>query len=77
MHIIVQKFGGTSVADHDSRMKVVAKIKEAIEKGERPIVVVSAMGRKGAPYATDTLIDFVNDNAGTMTAHASDQLFQQ
>lgn len=74
MHIIVQKFGGTSVADHDSRMKVVAKIKEAIARGERPIVVVSAMGRKGAPYATDTLIDFVNDNAGTMTAHASDLL---
>ena len=74
MHIIVQKFGGTSVADHDSRMKVVAKIKEAIAREERPIVVVSAMGRKGAPYATDTLIDFVNDNAGTMTAHASDLL---
>lgn len=74
MHIIVQKFGGTSVADHASRLKVIEKIKGAIDSGKQPVVVVSAMGRKGAPYATDTLIDFVTENAGAMTAQASDLL---
>ncbi|MEE1071442.1 MAG: aspartate kinase, partial [Cellulosilyticum sp.] len=67
MHIIVQKFGGTSVATPESRYQVVQKIKKAIEEGCKPIVVVSAIGRKGAPYATDTLIDFVTNHAGKMT----------
>lgn len=74
MHIIVQKFGGTSVADHDSRRQVAMKIKEALAKGEHPVVVVSAMGRKGAPYATDTLMDFVSEQGGKMTEHAADLL---
>lgn len=56
MKIIVQKFGGTSVVDAESRACVVKKIKEALEAGYAPVVVVSAMGRKGQPYATDTLI---------------------
>lgn len=74
MHIIVQKFGGTSVATPESRNQVVQKIKKAIEAGYKPIVVVSAIGRKGAPYATDTLIDFVTNHAGKMTPHSYDLL---
>lgn len=74
MHIIVQKFGGTSVATSESRQHVVQKIKEAIEAGYHPIVVVSAIGRKGAPYATDTLIDFVTTTSGEMTPHSYDLL---
>ncbi|AZR72418.1 aspartate kinase [Anoxybacter fermentans] len=58
MKIIVQKFGGSSLANTTGREQAVKKIKEAIEKGYRPVVVVSAMGRKGSPYATDTLIAF-------------------
>ncbi|MGI6703241.1 MAG: aspartate kinase [Clostridia bacterium] len=58
MKIIVQKFGGTSVATDKNRKKVVEKIASAWEKGYFPVVVVSAMGRKGEPYATDTLIQF-------------------
>ena len=57
MKIIVQKFGGTSVANEESRLAVKNKIQQAIHNGYSPVVVVSAMGRKGAPYATDTLID--------------------
>lgn len=57
MKIIVQKFGGTSVATEEARLAVKDKVKQAIRKGLSPVVVVSAMGRKGAPYATDTLID--------------------
>jgi len=54
--IIVQKFGGTSVATPEKRAQVAARVIEAIEAGYTPVVVVSAMGRSGDPYATDTLI---------------------
>ena len=74
MQIIVQKFGGTSVATEESRQKVVEKIKEALAKEEMPVVVVSAIGRKGSPYATDTLIDFVTQTAGQMTDREYDML---
>lgn len=74
MQIIIQKFGGTSVATSESRNKVVQKIKKAVESGMMPVVVVSAMGRKGAPYATDTLIEFVSETAGEMSPHSSDML---
>lgn len=57
MKILVQKFGGTSVATSENRELSVAKIIQAREDGFSPVVVVSAIGRKGAPYATDTLID--------------------
>lgn len=58
MKIIVQKFGGSSLANRAGRDQSVNKIKEAINQGYSPVIVVSAMGRKGAPYATDTLISF-------------------
>lgn len=59
MKIIVQKFGGTSVATPQTRQLVVKKVKEAVDGGYAPIVVVSAMGRRGDPYATDTLIEML------------------
>ena len=57
MRIVVQKFGGTSVASPETRELVVGKIAKAQEQGFQSVVVVSAMGRKGDRYATDTLID--------------------
>ncbi|MBA5850449.1 aspartate kinase [Clostridium sp. cel8] len=60
MKILVQKFGGTSVSTHKRRENVVSKILEAKRKGYSPVVVVSAMGRKGQPYATDTLLSLVS-----------------
>ncbi|MDI3316546.1 MAG: aspartate kinase [Bacillota bacterium] len=57
MRIIVQKFGGTSVSDSERRAHVVQRVRSALSKGLRPVVVVSAMGRRGDPYATDTLLD--------------------
>jgi aspartate kinase len=60
MNRVIQKFGGTSVATDESRERVLDKIIEVIKNGESPIVVVSAIGRKGSPYATDTLIEFIN-----------------
>jgi aspartate kinase len=61
LRIIVQKFGGTSVATAELREIVVSRIKEAMEEGFHPVVVVSAMGRAGEPYATDTLKSLVED----------------
>ena len=46
MEIIVQKYGGSSVAD-TTRIKSVAKrIKEKVNTGEAVVVVVSAMGKE-------------------------------
>ena len=59
MKIIVQKFGGTSVATAEAREAAKSKVLEAIKAGFTPAVVVSAMGRKGEPYATDSLIDLI------------------
>lgn len=61
MKILVQKFGGTSVESYE-KMNEVCKIVKNYKKDDdlRLVVVVSAMGRKGAPYATDTLISLCN-----------------
>lgn len=56
MRIAVQKFGGTSVATDESREQVARHIKEFKAEGYGVVVVLSAIGRKGDPYATDTLI---------------------
>jgi len=61
MPIIVQKFGGTSVATAERRDQVAAKVKTALEAGYKVAVVVSAMGRAGEPYATDTLIGLARE----------------
>lgn len=60
MPVIIQKFGGTSVSTPESREAAVARILEARQQGFDVVVVVSAMGRAGEPYATDTLINLVN-----------------
>lgn len=57
MRIIVQKFGGTSVATAEARRRAAERVVQACREGYMPVVVVSAMGRRGEPYATDTLID--------------------
>lgn len=74
MGIIVQKFGGTSVATPECRELVVAKIKTAHDKGFNPVVVVSAMGRKGESYATDTLIDLARTAYKDIASRELDQI---
>ena len=56
MGFLIQKFGGTSLTTPEFRKEVVQKIVTAQSQGFSPVVVVSAMGRQGAPYSTDTLI---------------------
>lgn len=74
MKILVQKFGGTSVSTHDRRKMVVDKILKAKQNGYSPIVVVSAMGRQGEPYATDTLLSLVSNNLKENNHEAIDLL---
>ena len=59
--IIVMKFGGTSVQTEESRRHVIKHIRRNVESGKKVVAVVSAMGRKGDPYATDTLISLLKD----------------
>ncbi|MDF2948512.1 MAG: hypothetical protein K0R07_526 [Sedimentibacter sp.] len=63
MDIVVVKFGGTSVATDEGRRRAVSHITSLRNKGKNVVVVVSAMGRKGAPYATDTLISLLDKNS--------------
>lgn len=62
MNILVQKFGGTSLSDQEARQQALHKIIMAVEQGLSPVVVVSAMGRNGSPYATDTLKSLISLN---------------
>ncbi|MEA4826403.1 MAG: aspartate kinase [Clostridium sp.] len=62
MKILIQKFGGTSVSTYERRKFVIKKILKAKEAGYYPVVVVSAMGRKGEPYATDTLLSLMSQS---------------
>ncbi|HVT10989.1 MAG TPA: aspartate kinase [Fimbriimonadaceae bacterium] len=55
------KFGGTSVATPEARLLSAMRVISAKEQGFSPLVVVSAIGRKGQPYATDTLISMLRD----------------
>ncbi|MCD6104313.1 MAG: aspartate kinase [Thermosipho sp. (in: Bacteria)] len=49
--IVVQKYGGSSIADKERILNVANKIKKRIEKGDKVVVIVSAMGN-----TTDNLI---------------------
>lgn len=74
MNIIVQKFGGTSVRDEESRAHARKHIEKAVKEGYKVVVVVSAMGRKGEPYATDTLLSLVDGSQSLITKREQDLL---
>jgi aspartate kinase len=74
MRIVVQKFGGTSLATRDARKLVVERIIKAKEEGYSPVVVVSAIGRKGDPYATDTLLSLLDEANGYAPKREKDLL---
>lgn len=75
MRILVQKFGGTSVATQESREKVYSKILNARDEGYSVAVVISAMGRRGEPYATDTLLDLIRLDCPKAAKRELDLLF--
>ncbi|TYR82772.1 aspartate kinase [Priestia megaterium] len=74
MKIIVQKFGGTSVRNEEGRERAIYHLNNALKDGYKVVVVVSAMGRKGEPYATDTLLSLVNGNKASLNKRELDML---
>jgi aspartate kinase len=74
MKKIVQKFGGTSVRDEAGREHAKKHIEKALADGYKVVVVVSAMGRKGDPYATDTLLSLIGGNQSKVTKREHDLL---
>lgn len=74
MRILVQKYGGTSVSDRKSRKHVIRHIKAALKENYKVIVVVSALGRKPEPYATDSLLNLIADRTKPMLKRELDLL---
>lgn len=61
MRIVVQKFGGSSLSSAAMRREAMLRVREAVQEGLMPVVVVSAMGRLGDAYATDTLLKLMQE----------------
>lgn len=74
MRILVQKFGGTSLSDAQARFYAIGHIKRALADSYNLVVVVSAMGRKGEPYATDSLLELIRHNGNCLPAREKDLL---
>ena len=74
MRILVQKFGGTSVSSPEAREAAFRHIRRALDEDYALVVVVSAMGRKGDPYATDTLLGLLAPYASSVSARERDLL---
>lgn len=53
---------------------MVKHIQRALDEKYKLVVVVSAMGRKGEPYATDTLLALIDHNGGVLAARERDLL---
>src|SRR5574344_2194570 len=67
--IIVQKFGGTSVADTEKKKKVADAVIKEKEKGNDVVVVVSAMG-----HTTDYLVKMAHDISKNPSSREMDML---
>lgn len=61
MNFCVLKFGGSSLNSAALRSQVAHKIGEKLQSGCHPVVVVSAMGRAGDSYATDSFVSLIKD----------------
>ncbi|MFA5810460.1 MAG: aspartate kinase [Thermoleophilia bacterium] len=73
--VIVLKFGGTSVSTTEGRQLVVEHVKRVKSEGYFPVLVISAMGRRGAPYATDTLIDLIRAEGEPVDGRDEDLIY--
>jgi aspartate kinase len=69
MPLIVQKFGGTSVADTQKILAAARKAIRAQQQGNQVVVVVSAMGQN-----TDILVDLAHEIAERPNAREMDML---
>lgn len=69
MGIVVQKYGGSSVATSDHIKAVAQKVKRTKDAGDDPVVVVSAMGK-----TTDRLLRLANEVSKDPSPREIDQL---
>lgn len=69
MSLIVQKYGGSSVADADRIRAVADRVSRTRAQGNDVVVVVSAMGKE-----TDELIRLANDVSRTLPGREMDML---
>ena len=69
MSLIVQKYGGSSVADAESVKRVARRIVETHKAGNQVVVVVSAMGD-----TTDELMDLANEVVSMPSGRELDML---
>jgi len=69
MGLVVQKFGGSSVADADSVRRVAQRIVDTVANGDDVVAVVSAMGD-----TTDDLLDLANQVSPNPPARELDML---
>ena len=69
MGIVVQKFGGTSVANPEAMRRVAKRAIECKEAGNQVVVVVSAMGD-----STDDLLDLMHKVTSQQSKREVDML---
>jgi aspartate kinase len=69
MSLVVQKFGGTSVADPDRLRAVADHVARTRRRGDQVVVVVSAMGKE-----TDELIRLAEATSSTLPGREMDML---
>ena len=69
MPLVVQKFGGTSVADAERIRNVADHVARTVRKGNQVVVVVSAMGKE-----TDELIHLATQVSSTRPGREMDML---
>ncbi|HOO88836.1 MAG TPA: aspartate kinase, partial [Synergistales bacterium] len=67
--MIVQKYGGSSVATPEKIKNVAARIKKRVDEGEKLIVVVSAMGK-----TTNSLISLAQEVSAEPSPRELDML---
>ncbi len=60
--IQVLKFGGTTLNSNEKLDKIARIVSDKLKNDIFPILIVSAPGRRGEPYATDTLGDLISKN---------------
>ncbi len=69
MSLLVKKFGGTSVGSTEKIKNVARRIKKDIDKGDKVVVVVSAMGK-----TTDELISLAEEVTSNASGREMDRL---
>lgn len=69
MALVVQKFGGTSVADPDRIREVADHVHRTVKRGDQVVVVVSAMGKE-----TDELLHLAEQVSKTRPGREMDML---